>query len=188
MENQPAMLDFVKAMADVERLRVIGVLTRGCGSASEVAVSLGVPPRDAFDHLEYLAQVGVVKIIPAEKKQDDLYELNDQGLANLSRQFFAGQRDVYIPSPKLDVKSQKVLAAHLNADGSIKQIPLQPAKLKVLLNYLLAAFTPEVNYTEKEVNMILRRFHLDTAGLRRDLIDTGLLERESNGSRYWRPS
>jgi hypothetical protein len=43
-----------------------------------------------------------------------------------------------------------------------------------------------VNYTEKEVNTILRRFHLDTAGLRRDLVDANMLARESDGSRYWR--
>ena len=42
------------------------------------------------------------------------------------------------------------------------------------------------NYTEKEVNTILRRFHLDVVGLRRGLIDSGLMARESNGSRYWR--
>jgi len=187
MSDQPEMLDFVKAMADVERLRVVGVLTRGRATLAQVATSLGVPTRDAFGHLEFLAHVGVVKIHPADKKQDDLYELNDKGFENLSRQHFAGQRETYVPSPELDEKSRKVLAAHLNADGSIKQVPSQPAKLKVILDYLLAAFTPGANYTEKEVNTILRRFHVDTAGLRRDLIDAGLMQRESNGSRYWRP-
>jgi hypothetical protein len=43
-----------------------------------------------------------------------------------------------------------------------------------------------VDYTEKEVNTILRRFHVDVSGLRRDLIDSGLMARASNGSRYWR--
>jgi hypothetical protein len=45
----------------------------------------------------------------------------------------------------------------------------------------------EQSYTEKEVNMILARFHEDTPGLRRDLVDAGLLARERDGSRYWRP-
>jgi hypothetical protein len=79
------------------------------------------------------------------------------------------------------------LAAHLNPDGSIKQIPLQPAKLRVILDYLINAFNVGANYSEKEVNMILARFHADTAGLRRDLIDAGMLERERDGSRYWKP-
>jgi hypothetical protein len=57
----------------------------------------------------------------------------------------------------------------------------------VLLDYLIQAFTPGVDYTEKEVNLIIRRFNVDVAGLRRDLIDAGLLQRERDGSRYWRP-
>ena len=45
----------------------------------------------------------------------------------------------------------------------------------------------EQSYTEKEVNLILARFHEDTSGLRRNLVDAGLLARERDGSRYWRP-
>jgi len=86
----------------------------------------------------------------------------------------------------LDDKSKKVLKAYLNADGSIRQIPNQPVKLQVVLNYLIQAFAPDTNYTEKEVNQILRRFHEDTAGLRRDLVEAKMLERISDGSRYWR--
>jgi hypothetical protein len=56
----------------------------------------------------------------------------------------------------------------------------------VVLNYLVQAFALSTNYTEKEVNQILRRFHEDTAGLRRDLVDAKMLSRESDGSRYWR--
>ena len=92
----------------------------------------------------------------------------------------------YVPAPDLDAKSRKVLVTYLNADGSVKQIPQQAAKLRVVLEYLVTAFTPGVDYTEKEINTILRRFHVDVSGLRRDLIDSGLMARESNGSRYWR--
>jgi hypothetical protein len=99
---------------------------------------------------------------------------------------FAEPRDVYIPAPDLDPKSRKVLASYLNADGTIRQVPNQAGKLKVILDYLVAAFAPGVNYTEKEINTIIRRFNEDTAGLRRDLIDAGLLARESDGSKYWR--
>jgi len=33
----------------------------------------------------------------------------------------------------------------------------------------------------------MAHFHPDTAALRRSLIDAGMLERERNGTRYWRP-
>jgi hypothetical protein len=54
------------------------------------------------------------------------------------------------------------------------------------LEYVLAAFEPDAVYTEKEVNSILRRFHEDVSGLRRDLIDAKMLVRERDGSKYWR--
>ena len=183
MNKNPGMLDFVKAMSDADRLRIIGVLAQRSARVADVATELGMPVRDAFDHLEFLHFVGVVR------KNEDVYELDESGMEALSkRQFARAERESYTPAPELDAKSRKVLTSHLNKDGSIKQIPSQPAKLRILLEYLVTAFTPGVNYTEKEVNTILRRFHLDTSGLRRDLIDSNLLARESDGSRYWRVS
>ena len=120
-------------------------------------------------------------------QKNDVYELNADKLATLMRDNFAKERSAaYVPAPDLDPASKKVLKAHLNVDGSIRQIPLQPAKLRMILNYLIQAFEPAVDYKEKEVNQILRRFHEDTAGLRRDLVDANMLARESDGSRYWR--
>lgn len=71
------------------------------------------------------------------------------------------------------------LSLHLNG---MKKIPSQPAKLQIILDYVVEAFTPGVVYTEKEVNMLMRRFHIDTAALRRYLVDRGMLERKSDGS------
>jgi hypothetical protein len=186
MDTQPEMLDFVKAVSDVERLRIIGALTRRPARASDIAENLGMPFRDAIGHLAFLAFVNVVKVHPAERRQDEVYELEPSGLENLSRQQLAGQRGSYTPAPDLDDNTRKVLAGHLKADGSIRQIPHQPVKLRIILDYIVAVFTPGANYTEKEVNTILRRFHLDVASLRRGLVDAGLMQRESDGSRYWR--
>lgn len=180
MDEKPEMLDFVKAMSDADRLRIIGVLAKGSASVNEVAAQLGIPVRDALNHLAFLEFVGAVS------KPGEAYQLNPSGMEALSKRQFAGGRESYVPAPDIDAKSRKVLVTCLNADGSIKQIPQQAAKLRVILDYLVTAFTPGVNYTEKEVNTILRRFHVDVAGLRRELIDSGLMARESNGSRYWR--
>ncbi len=181
MNETPNMLDFVKATSDADRLRIIGVLARHSATIKQIASELNMTFRDAFDHLSYLESVGVVR------ETDDLYALDSDALESLSKKQFSHQREAYIPAPNLDERTRKVLAAHLNPDGTIKQIPLQTAKLCMILNYLVAAFEPNVNYTEKEVNAIIKRFNEDTAGLRRDLVDAGLLARESDGSRYWRP-
>ena len=54
--------------------------------------------------------------------------------------------------------------------------------------YLAALFQPGRMYSEKEVNQLLTR-HLvanDCVTVRRDLCDFRYLQRERDGSRYWR--
>ena len=182
MDNTPDMLDFVKAASDANRLRIIGLLAQRPATIKEIVQELDLPFRQAFNHLAHLEYVGVVH------RSEDYFILDEGAVESLSRKQFSSRRPAYIPAPDLDSKSRKVLAAHLNADGTIRQLPSQSSKLRVILNYLVSAFTPGVDYTEKEVNTILRRFHEDTASLRRYLVVAGLLARESDGSRYWRIS
>jgi hypothetical protein len=180
MNDSHELLDFVKAMADVDRLRIIGVLATQPANQSDIADRLNMPLRDVVGHLTYLENVGVISL------EENLYELNTDKLENLARTQLRAEKPEYIPAPELDQKSRKVLVSCLEPDGTIKRLPSQPGQLKVILNYLVQAFTPGVNYTEKEVNTIIRRFHVDVSGLRRDLVDAGLLDRERDGSRYWR--
>jgi hypothetical protein len=177
------MLDFVKALTHADRLRIVGALTiRKHATAKEIAESLNLPFREAFNHLAFLEHIGVVR------QENEQYTLSPAGVEALARRQFEGkEREIYTPAPDLNDQRRKVLSAYLNADGSIKQIPQPPAKLQIILDYIVEAFTPSVIYTEKEVNLIIRRFHLDTAGLRRDMIDRGMLARKSDGSQYWRP-
>jgi hypothetical protein len=180
MNEDTQVLDFVKAVSDADRLRIIGMLARGDASMREIADQLGLPFRDVFNHLGLLEFAGVIH------KTGDRFRLDDAALESLSKRQFANQRETYVPTPDLDAQSRKVLAAYLGPDGSLKQFPIQPAKQRVILDYLAAAFEPDVSYSEKEVNTLLRRFHPDAATLRRALVDAGLLARESDGSRYWR--
>ena len=81
---------------------------------------------------------------------------------------------------------EKVLATFTDSEGFITAFPKQEKKFAVLINYVLNAFEKGVDYTEKQINQILERYNVDTATLRRGLIDYGLLERSHDGSRYWR--
>jgi hypothetical protein len=180
MNEQPEILSFVKAMASAERLRIIGVLARGRATQSQIAEQLGMPVRDVFNHLAFLAEVGVIH------ETDGAYDLDEKAIESLARGQFEGKRPSYEASQEEPEDVRKVLKSFLNADGTLKQIPLQGNKLQIILNFIVDAFAYDANYTEKEVNTILRRFHVDTATLRRYLVDHGLMGRESDGTRYWR--
>jgi len=179
METQPEILSFVKAMASAERLRIIGLLSQGPKSAVEVASALGAHASDVTRHLEQLTASGVVT------EANGIYELDEKAVESLARGQFKGKRPVYDAKGKGD-DVRKVLKTFIKADGSLKQIPPLGNKLLIILNFIVDAFDFEANYTEKEVNTILRRFHVDTAALRRYLVDEGLMARESNGTKYWR--
>ena len=180
MNTQPEMLTFVKAMASAERLRVIGALVRGRATQAEIAGQLHVPVRDVFQHLSFLTHVGVVR------EENGFYELDEKAIESLARGQFEGKRPIYEAKEEKQEDVRNVLKSYLNADGTIKQIPQEGKKLFIILNYVLDAFAFDATYTEKEVNTILRRFHVDIASLRRAFVDHGMLARESDGTRYWR--
>jgi len=180
METNPEMLDFVKAMSSAERLRVIGVLARGRATQAEIAEQLHLPVRDVFNHLSFLARVEVVT------ETDGVYDLNEKAIETLARKQFEGKRTTYEAKGEKQEDVRKVLKNFLNADGTLKQIPPMGNKLLIILNFIVDAFAFDTNYTEKEVNSILRRFHVDTAALRRYLVDHRLMARESDGTKYWR--
>ena len=180
MDTQPEILSFVKAMASAERLRIVGLLSQGSKRATEIADVLGLHPSDVMRHLEQLTASGIVS------EADGVYHLNEKAIESLARGQFEGKRPVYAPEEDQEQDVRKVLKAYLNADGTIRQLPPEGKKMLVILHFVLDAFSFDTNYTEKEVNIILRRFHVDTATLRRNLVDYGLLDRERDGSRYWR--
>jgi hypothetical protein len=179
--DQQEMLDFVKALSDTDRLKIVGLLSQKPMRAPEIAAAIGIPLQGTIRHLFHLEHGGIVI-----RSVDGIYDLDTQGLEALARHQFEGTKPTYLPDSTMKEDARKVLAAHLNPDGSIKQVPFQAGKLKVVLDYLINAFEPEKIYTEKEVNAILARFNEDTSGLRRDLVEAGMLERQRDGSQYWR--
>ena len=178
-ENE--MRNFAKALADTDRLRIIGLLTQKSASLSEISADLGFHPSDTRHHLDQLLQRGVVR------QSDNFYQLDSEALEKLARRQFEGARAAITSEEDLEKNQRQVLAAHLKPDGTIREVPQQPAKQQVILDYLVNGFSVGANYSEKQVNLILAHFHPDTALLRRALVDAGMLARERNGSRYWRP-
>ena len=82
-----------------------------------------------------------------------------------------------------DPESAKVLRAFVR-DGRLTTIPTARSKRLVVLDVLAQEFEPGRRYSEPMVNLMLGKWHADTAALRRYLVDEGFLDRESGV--YWR--
>ena len=80
------------------------------------------------------------------------------------------------------------LLNYLDAAGRVTIWPAKKTFRLRLFEYLASFFEVERMYSEKEVNSLLTQ-HLvtsDYATIRRDLCDFRYLQRERDGSRYWR--
>jgi len=180
MDENNEMLSFVKALASADRLRIVGVLVRGKATQSDIGEQLHLPVRDVFNHLSFLVQVGIVT------ETEGVYDLDEKAIESFARGQFEGKHPAFEAEEEKPEDARRVLKNFLNADGTLKQLPPMGNKLLIVLNFIVDAFAYDTDYTEKEVNTILRRFHLDTAALRRYLVDHNLMARESDGTRYWR--
>ncbi len=181
--NEQDMLDFVKALSHTDRLRIVGALSREPKPAAEIAEAVHLSLQETIKHLFHLEQGGIVL-----RTEDGRYSLDQDGLEKLAKGQLEGSRPSYIPDSMMKADARKVLAGCLAADGTIIQIPAQAGRRQVILDYVIQAFEPGKVYKEREVNLLLARFHKDTASLRRYLIDAEMLKRKSDGSQYWRPA
>ena len=176
------LLGFFKALADENRLKIIGLLARESYSGETLAEILEIKPATVSHHLARLAEAGLVSArMDGHAK---LYSLRLDALHAMAGRLLAPETLPAQARPDLDAYDRKVLAGFLRPDGTLRQIPVQQKKLQALLRHMVNDFEPEQRYPEKQVNELLGRYHPDTASLRRALIEYKLMRRAAG--LYWR--
>ena len=182
-DTAPELLAFFKALADGMRLKIVGLLARESYSGEQLAMILDVKPATISHHLAKLAEAGLVSA-----KMDGhfkLYELRLDVIHAMAERLLAqGTLPQHAADLDLEAYDRKVLKDFLKRDGTLKEIPAQQKKLLAVLRRIVKEFQPKREYSEKQVNEIIARFHEDTASLRREMIGHKLMRR-ANG-KYWR--
>jgi predicted transcriptional regulator len=180
------LLEFFKALADGNRLRILGLLARQPLTVEQMAEMLDLRPSTVSHHLQYLAHVGLVSA--RAEGYYNIYKLENGALEQMAHHLLAQDT---LPGAAADVDmdayDRKVIANFTTPDGRIKAFPAQRKKFEAILRYVLQVFEPGVRYSEKQVNQMLGQFNDDTATLRRELVGYGWLQREGGGGDYWRP-
>jgi biotin operon repressor len=185
MDANPETLDFFKALADANRLKLVGLLAQQPYSVEELAALLNLNPSTVSHHLAKLAQVGLVSA--KTESYYNVYQLDEKALQSKSRDLFSRQNlAASVARVDADAYDNKAIKDFTRKDGSLKTIPAQRKKLEAILRYVAKAFELNKRYSEKKVNEILGRYHADTATLRRELVGSGLMKREGGGGEYWR--
>lgn len=193
------LLDFLKALAEQSRLRLLGVLAAGPRSVEELAALLDVKAPTVSHHLARLKALDLVAM--RAEGNTHLYWLNAPGLDRLAKLFGAFSAPAALtafasntPShangePRdqfadvADPWERRVLRSFFDGER-LREIPATQKKRMVIVSWLASRFVWDRTYSEAEVNAIIKRYHPDFAYLRRDLIGAKLMRRE-NGQ-YWR--
>ena len=177
---------FFKALADPNRLRIVGLLAEQPLSVEQLAYMLSVRPSTVSHHLAQLSAAGLVSARAVSYY--NLYQLESAALEHMAQRLLSRQELARMASAvDTGAYDRKVVSDYSLPDGRLKIIPAQRKKLEAILAYLARFFTPGQRYTEKQVNEVLARFHTDVATLRRELVGAHLLVRTSTGGDYWRP-
>jgi biotin operon repressor len=181
------LVNFFKALADANRLKIVGLLAQRPYSVEELAALLDLKASTVSHHLARLAEAGLVSA--RAQSYYNVYQLEKDALESKSRGLFSSEDlSASIADVDLDAYDQKVINDYARKDGSLKTIPAQRKKLEAVLRYVAKAFKVGKRYSEKQVNEILSGCHEDTATLRRELVGYGLMKREGGGGDYWRES
>jgi predicted transcriptional regulator len=178
------LVAFFKALADANRLKIVGLLAQQSYSVEQLAAILDLRPSTISHHLSRLADVGLVTA--RAEGYYNLYQLEEQKLKETRLLFSKEDLSTVVEDVDLDAYDRKVIENYSLPDGRLKTIPPQRKKLEAILRYVVQAFEMEKRYSEKQVNAILSRYHEDTASLRRELIGFGLLQRTDDGTEYWK--
>ncbi len=186
VQRNEQLLDFFKALADANRLKIVGLLAKEDElSVEELAALLDLSASTVSHHLSKLADTGLVSA--RSDSYYSVYRLETAALESQARQILSREAlEAQVEDVDLTAYDRKVVENFMGADGRFKALPSQQKKYQAVLRYILQAFEPGRKYPEREVNELITRYHDDTAGIRRGFIEYGMMAREGGGGAYWR--
>jgi len=163
-ETVAELLRFFKALADANRLKIIGLLAQG----------------------EYAVEQMAEMVSARSESYYNTYRLETSMLEYMSQRLLAREiMPAVTADVDIDAYDRKVLNTFCDTEGRILQFPAQRKKFEVLLRHVARAFEPGVRYGEKQVNEMLSFYSEDTATLRRGLVEHRMMAREGGGGEYW---
>jgi hypothetical protein len=165
-------------LADGDRRSVFAALVLGSSTLDDVMRATGLDAKSAGRSLAKFVESGLV-----ERGDDGAHLLLAQAFSLAARAAAPPPETSHDLSDEGDPESAKVLRAFVRG-GRLTSIPTARNKRLVVLDVLSQEFEPGQHYTEQMVNLMLGKWHADTAALRRYLVDEGFLDRESGV--YWR--
>ena len=180
-EDMETLLQYLKILADQTRLRILGLVATQKRSVEELAALLDLKPSTVSWHLGRLKELDLVTM--TAQGTTHLYRMHGRGLGRINHLLAAPERMALLAQTEEQAWERKVLRDFLE-EGRLKEIPSYRKKRQIILGWLVRQFEEGRTYPENELNEIIKRYHPDTATLRRELVGEKLMAREHGV--YWR--
>ena len=76
----------------------------------------------------------------------------------------------------------------LDPKGLVTRWPKKPEEREALLKYFSSKIEDDKHYSEMEINAIIKQWHSfnDHPMLRRELVNSNILNRSADGREYWK--
>ena len=167
--------------------RLLELLSEGKNDR-QIAAEMGITPSTVRNHRfklrekEKQAKIFLALMRALEQKTKEGIMDTDQGRLEEVQPAAVMVDDRYGITRQ---EREKALKTYMNTDGSLKQIPAREKKKIIILREIMKRFEPGREYTEKEVNRILKEIYAeDFPSIRRALIEYGFMDRTDDCSAY----
>jgi hypothetical protein len=174
--DEPAeLLAFFKALANESRLRIVGLIASREHTGRELAQQLDLKEPTVSHHLAVLARLGLVT---SRIEGTTHWHALVPGRLHAFGQSLAASADAAAPASIKSTFEEKVLEAFITSDGALCTIPASRRKRVVILAWLANQFDNDRDYTEAQINAVIKQRHPDCATLRRELVGYGMMGRQ----------
>lgn len=168
MENR---LEILKLLADDTRLGIINALMEEDSYVEKLSSSMGLTPATICYHLKKMEAAGIVG--SSRTQFYIIYSLNRDIFDLTLREFIRQDKPIEDP----DEKYRREVLSNFFKYGRLVRIPVQQKKREIVLRRIAEDFDVGRDYTEKEVNEVILKYHEDYCTIRREMVGFGIMDR-----------
>lgn len=176
MTEQNAIALF-KCLADKSRIQILKSLMTEDMYVERLAQRIGITPATVSFHLKKLEDVGAVR--SRRDQYYTMYSINpDVFNVTILDILKEESEEMTLQKERDEIYRKKVIDSFFEY-GKLKSIPSQRKKERIVLEEIAKSFEKGLEYTEREINIIIADFNDDFCTIRRDMISEGIITREN---------
>lgn len=173
-------ISIMKALADTSRLMILNTLLEKPQYVEEISKRVDLAISTVSFHLKKMEESGLVTKTKVQYYY--VYEINKEILNRTLKEFIKFDNlEKYAQEERIDEYKQKIIKAFFRGRKLMK-MPSQSMKRWIVLEVILKKFSYGVEYTEKQVDEIIKPFYDDYCAVRRYFVDEKVMTR--SGTNY----